>query len=285
LHPDDRERARTDWQQAVDTRSFYETEYRIRRADGVYVWHQARGIPILEADGSVREWFGICADIQQRKDADAKRVEAEIALRRLNDILEHRVEAEARERARIWSVSQDMLVVTDLEGTFLSLNPAWTTTLGWSEDVSAFQAVSADNHPIHYDVEYARRHGHTAPVVHGLQVLAFTAPGATLFPQYIGDAFIAFTEARRGPQSITSAVNSCSACHLLRTCLAAWSMRTFSTRIPGQGSPGAQGISRKLFERGPRLRILLEDKLLSPAALNVRFWGESRSGSEGKTGS
>src|ERR1700722_13721526 len=60
---------------------------------------------------------------------------------------------------------------------------------------SAFQTVSADNHPIHYDVEYARRHGHTAPVVHGLQVLAFTAPGATLFPQYIGDVFIAFTEA------------------------------------------------------------------------------------------
>jgi acyl dehydratase len=59
---------------------------------------------------------------------------------------------------------------------------------------SAFQAGSADNHPIHYDVEYARRHGHTAPVVHGLQVLAFTAPGATLFPQYIGDVFIAFTE-------------------------------------------------------------------------------------------
>jgi len=60
---------------------------------------------------------------------------------------------------------------------------------------SAFQTVSADNHPIHYDVEYARRHGHSAPVVHGLQVFAFTAPGATLFPQYIGDVFIAFTNA------------------------------------------------------------------------------------------
>lgn len=58
---------------------------------------------------------------------------------------------------------------------------------------SAFQAVSADNHPIHYDEEYARAHGHSAPVVHGLQVLAFTAPGATLFPHYIGDVFIAFT--------------------------------------------------------------------------------------------
>ncbi len=59
---------------------------------------------------------------------------------------------------------------------------------------SAFQTVSADNHPIHYDAVYAARHGHRAPVVHGLQVLAFTAPGATLFPQYIGDIFIAFTE-------------------------------------------------------------------------------------------
>jgi acyl dehydratase len=60
---------------------------------------------------------------------------------------------------------------------------------------AAFQTVSADDHPIHYDVEYARRHGRTAPVVDGLQVFAFTAPGATLFPQYIGDVFLAFTSA------------------------------------------------------------------------------------------
>jgi acyl dehydratase len=59
---------------------------------------------------------------------------------------------------------------------------------------AAFQTVSADNHPIHYDVEWARRHGHSAPVVHGLQVLAFSAPGATLFPHYIGEVFVAFTE-------------------------------------------------------------------------------------------
>ena len=59
---------------------------------------------------------------------------------------------------------------------------------------AAFQTVSADNHPVHYDVEWAKRHGHSAPVVHGLQVLAFSAPGATLFPHYIGEVFIAFTE-------------------------------------------------------------------------------------------
>ncbi|CAN5675764.1 MaoC family dehydratase [soil metagenome] len=59
---------------------------------------------------------------------------------------------------------------------------------------SAFQTVSCDNHPVHYDAEWARRHGHSAPVVHGLQVLAFTAPGATLFPHFIGEVFINFSE-------------------------------------------------------------------------------------------
>jgi acyl dehydratase len=59
---------------------------------------------------------------------------------------------------------------------------------------AAFQTVSADNHPVHYDAVWAARHGHSAPVVHGLQVLAFSAPGATLFPHYIGESFIAFTE-------------------------------------------------------------------------------------------
>jgi acyl dehydratase len=59
---------------------------------------------------------------------------------------------------------------------------------------SAFQAVTCDNHPIHYDVGYAQRYGHPAPVVHGLQVLAFTAPGATLLPHTFGAIFLAFTE-------------------------------------------------------------------------------------------
>lgn len=59
---------------------------------------------------------------------------------------------------------------------------------------SAFQTVSCDNHPIHYDKEYAKRYGHEAPVVHGLQVLAFTAPGATLLPHYFGNVFVSFLE-------------------------------------------------------------------------------------------
>jgi len=67
LHPDDRDRSQIAWQTAVDTESTYETEYRIRRWDGEYLWHQARGVAIHDEDGSIREWVGICVDIEDRK--------------------------------------------------------------------------------------------------------------------------------------------------------------------------------------------------------------------------
>jgi PAS domain S-box-containing protein len=134
LHPDDREHTAVVWQKAVDTRSLYETEYRIRRSDGVYIWHQARGVAIIEDDGSIREWVGICLDIDLRKRATERQIEADKTLRDLNQFLEQRVEAEARERSRIWNVSQDLLAVGDTKGRIISINPAWTEALGWSED-------------------------------------------------------------------------------------------------------------------------------------------------------
>ena len=59
---------------------------------------------------------------------------------------------------------------------------------------SAFQTISADNHPIHYDVEYCRERGHRGPLAHGFQILSFTAAGAGSFAHQIGDSLIAFVE-------------------------------------------------------------------------------------------
>jgi acyl dehydratase len=70
-------------------------------------------------------------------------------------------------------------------------NPSRTLGDG---NFTAFQTVSLDNHPIHYDVEYCRALGHPAPLAHGLQVLAFTAAGAGLFPHVIGESLIGFIE-------------------------------------------------------------------------------------------
>ncbi|HWB45612.1 MAG TPA: MaoC family dehydratase [Hyphomicrobiaceae bacterium] len=58
----------------------------------------------------------------------------------------------------------------------------------------AFQAASADNHPIHYDREYCRRHGHPDLLAHGYQVLIQTAAGAGQFPFLVEDSLIGFIE-------------------------------------------------------------------------------------------
>jgi PAS domain S-box-containing protein len=54
-------------------------------------------------------------------------------LRELADTLAERVADRARERDRIWNVSQDLLVVADCDGRVLRVNPAWATTLDWRE--------------------------------------------------------------------------------------------------------------------------------------------------------
>jgi acyl dehydratase len=59
---------------------------------------------------------------------------------------------------------------------------------------AAFQLASADNHPIHYDVEYCRERGFPNLLAHGFQVLIQTAAGAGNFAHIIGDALVAFVE-------------------------------------------------------------------------------------------
>ncbi len=59
---------------------------------------------------------------------------------------------------------------------------------------AAFQTVSGDNHPIHYDVEYCKARGHAGMLAHGFQVLSATAAGAGLFPHIIGESLVGFIE-------------------------------------------------------------------------------------------
>ena len=109
LHPDDVPHTMAVWMKAVETRLLYEVDYRLRRRDGVYRFFTVRGVPVLNDDGTAREWVGTCADI-----TDRKRAEAEI--RELNTSLEQRVtertlqlEAANRElEAFSYSVSHDL---------------------------------------------------------------------------------------------------------------------------------------------------------------------------------
>ncbi|HEV2801616.1 MAG TPA: PAS domain S-box protein [Pyrinomonadaceae bacterium] len=71
VHPEDRERSATLWRRAVETRSHYTNEYRVRQRDGSYRYFAVRGVPIVAEDGSLREWVGTLADITERKQREA----------------------------------------------------------------------------------------------------------------------------------------------------------------------------------------------------------------------
>jgi PAS domain S-box-containing protein len=76
-----------------------------------------------------------------------KRVRNEKTLRVLTERLETEVEHRTRERDRIWKVSEDLLGVGNFDGYFLSINPAWTNLLGWSEEEIKSLHVSELRHP------------------------------------------------------------------------------------------------------------------------------------------
>jgi PAS domain S-box-containing protein len=77
LHPDDMARTLETWKHSVATKTLYDTEYRVRRHDGIYRHFVARGVPVLNEDGSIREWVGTCADIHDRKAAEQALRESE----------------------------------------------------------------------------------------------------------------------------------------------------------------------------------------------------------------
>ncbi|HEV2263538.1 MAG TPA: CHASE domain-containing protein [Stellaceae bacterium] len=56
-------------------------------------------------------------------------------------------EYRTRERDRIWQVAEDLFGVGTFDGYFISLNPAWTRTLGWGEDEIRTMHVSKLRHP------------------------------------------------------------------------------------------------------------------------------------------
>ena|SRR5258706_7402836 len=60
------------------------------------------------------------------------------------------------------------------------------------EDFLGFAKLTGDDHPIHYDAEYAKQTRFGKPVAHGLLLMAHTALGATTLTRHVEDSIIAF---------------------------------------------------------------------------------------------
>lgn len=85
IHPDDRQHLLTIWQHSIDTQEPYDTEARVRGADGVYRWFKKRAVPIRGDDGRVETWIGTSTDISDVRSAQQALHEREAMLRRFID--------------------------------------------------------------------------------------------------------------------------------------------------------------------------------------------------------
>jgi PAS domain S-box-containing protein len=128
-----------------DSLDHYET---IRqRKDGSRVPVSLSVSPVKDAHGTIVGASKIARDITARKEAEHERDRIEGELRELSEKLEDEVEKRTLERDRIWNVSEDLLGVANFDGYFLSMNPAWSRLLDWSEDEIKAMHVSALRHP------------------------------------------------------------------------------------------------------------------------------------------
>ena len=67
IHPDDRARCNESYSSAFDGRRSFQTECRLRRADGEYRWVLAAGVPHFEPGGAFSGYVGTCTDITEVK--------------------------------------------------------------------------------------------------------------------------------------------------------------------------------------------------------------------------
>ncbi len=79
IHPDDQRETAKVWSAAIESRSTYEVEHRVRARDGTYRNMMVRAVPILADDGSIRQWIGIHTDITEQRRIEQELKEAKVA--------------------------------------------------------------------------------------------------------------------------------------------------------------------------------------------------------------
>lgn len=83
VHPEDRERLMTGWQEALRSQAVFQAEFRFRTASGDMRWYRARVVPDRDEAGAIVGWVGASVDLHElqlaldeKADALAKAEEA-----------------------------------------------------------------------------------------------------------------------------------------------------------------------------------------------------------------
>jgi PAS domain S-box-containing protein len=81
LHPDDFPETARAFYHAIQTGEPYQAVHRLRRIDGQYRWHHARGEPLRDSEQRIVQWYGLSVDIDERKRAEDALRESEAKFR------------------------------------------------------------------------------------------------------------------------------------------------------------------------------------------------------------
>ncbi len=127
LHPDDAEAYISAFRAALDVRTSFHAEARVRRADGTWRWIESFGAPRLSATGELVGMVGSSPDITERKEADSERERLLAAENLARQVAQ---EAEARYRGLFEGVA-DALLVADADARYRDANPAAIALLGY----------------------------------------------------------------------------------------------------------------------------------------------------------
>jgi PAS domain S-box-containing protein len=90
VHPDDQPLMLKTIREAVETKSMFQLEHRVHRADKTVGWTYSRAVPLFDLTGEIVEWFGSATDVTARR-------EAEENYRKLAQTLDAQVRARTRE--------------------------------------------------------------------------------------------------------------------------------------------------------------------------------------------
>lgn len=82
VHDDDLQATVDAWTNAVETGTMYEIEHRVRMLNGAFRWHLSRGVPMIDEQGKVVQWYGTATDIHEQKltEAALRQREAQLEL-------------------------------------------------------------------------------------------------------------------------------------------------------------------------------------------------------------
>ncbi|MBI5407660.1 MAG: EAL domain-containing protein [Nitrospirae bacterium] len=152
LHPEDRERVMSEWNQTVKDQIDFKSEYRFQRKDGKFSWVIGHSTVLKDSSGQVLGFMGTLSDITDRKEVEESIRESEEKLR------------------TITSSTSDAIMMIDNKGTISFWNDAAESMLGYKRH----EALDKDIHELIVPQRY-----HDA-MKKGLEKFAETGEGEAL---------------------------------------------------------------------------------------------------------